>query len=44
MSLTLPQVIGGDAPLTYALTPVLPEGLNFDAETRVHCLVHRSRR
>ena len=35
MSLTLPQVIGGDAPLTYALTPDLPEGLNFDAETLI---------
>ena len=34
-SLTLPQVTGGDAPLTYALTPDLPEGLNFNAETRV---------
>ena len=31
--LTLPQATGGDEPLTYALTPDLPEGLSFDAET-----------
>ena len=34
-SLTLPQATGGDDPLTYALTPDLPEGLSFNAETRV---------
>ena len=28
-SLTLPQVTGGTDPLTYALTPDLPEGLTF---------------
>ena len=33
-AMTLPQVTGGDAPLTYALTPALPEGLNFNGETR----------
>ena len=33
--LTLPQATGGDDPLTYALTPDLPEGLTFDAETRI---------
>ena len=26
---------GGDAPVTYAVSPALPEGLTFDAETRV---------
>ena len=31
--LTLPQATGGDGSLTYALTPDLPEGLTFDAET-----------
>ena len=34
-SLTLPQASGGDGSLTYALTPDLPEGLNFNAETLV---------
>ena len=34
-SLTLPQATGGDKPLTYALTPDLPEGLSFNAKTRV---------
>ena len=34
-SLTLPQATGGDKPLTYALTPNLPEGLRFDKKTRV---------
>ena len=34
-SLTLPQATGGDEPLTYALTPDLPEGLSFNAETRI---------
>ena len=33
-SLTLPRATGGDGSLTYALTPDLPEGLSFDAETR----------
>ena len=34
-SLTLPQASHGDEPLTYALTPALPEGLSSDAETRI---------
>ncbi len=34
-SLTLPQAIGGDGTLTYALAPDLPTGLSFDAETRM---------
>ena len=34
-SLTLPQASGGDGTLTYALTPDLPEGLSFDAETLI---------
>ncbi len=34
-SLTLPQASGGDGTLTYALTPDLPTGLTFDAETRM---------
>ena len=33
--LTLPQASGGDGTLTYALTPDLPAGLSFDAETRI---------
>ena len=33
--LTLPQATGGDGTLTYALTPDLPEGLTFNAETRM---------
>ena len=33
--LTLPQATGGDGTLTYALTPDLPDGLNFDAETLI---------
>ncbi len=33
--LTLPQASGGDEPLTYALMPDLPEGLTFNAETRI---------
>ncbi len=33
--LTLPQAIGGDGTLTYTLAPDLPEGLSFDAETRM---------
>ena len=31
---TLPEAEGGDGELTYSLTPALPEGLSFDAETR----------
>ena len=34
-TLTLPAASGGDAPLTYALTPALPNGLTFDALTRM---------
>ena len=34
-AITLPRATGGDSVLTYALTPDLPEGLAFDAETRV---------
>ncbi len=33
--LTLPQATGGDEPLTYTLTPDLPDSLTFDAETRI---------
>ena len=33
-TLTLPEATGGDAPLTYSLTPSLPAGLSFDAATR----------
>ena len=32
-SVTLPQASGGDGILTYTLTPDLPTGLRFDAET-----------
>ena len=32
---TLPEARGGDAPLRYALSPDLPEGLAFDEATRV---------
>lgn len=32
---TLPEATGGDGPLTYALTPVLPAGLEVDLDTRV---------
>ena len=35
ISITLPQVTGGDGMLTYSLTPDLPSGLTFDATTRV---------
>ena len=42
MSLTLPQVIGGDAPLTYALTPDLPEGLELRCRD-AHCIRHTAR-
>ena len=34
-AVTLPQASGGDGTLTYTLTPDLPEGLTFDAETRI---------
>ena len=34
VSLTLPEALDGNAPLTYSLAPDLPAGLNFDAETR----------
>ncbi len=32
---TLPAATGGNAPLTYSLTPALPTGLNFNPDTRV---------
>ena len=32
---TLPAASGGDGGLTYALTPALPDGVSFDATTRV---------
>ena len=32
--LTLPAAVGGTAPLTYALSPALPDGLSFDRSTR----------
>ena len=34
-SITLPSASGGDAPLSYSLSPTLPAGLTFDASTRV---------
>ena len=34
VSLTLPEALDGNAPLTYSLAPDLPAGLTFDAETR----------
>ena len=34
-SLTLPEATGGDGTLTYAITPALPAGLDFNAATRV---------
>ena len=34
-SVTLPVATGGDAPLTYSLSPALPNGLDFNASTRV---------
>ena len=34
VALQLPAATGGDAPLTYALTPALPAGLSFDAARR----------
>ena len=33
--LTLPAADGGDAPLTYAISPALPEGLSFNPATRM---------
>ncbi len=32
---TLPAATGGNVSLTYGITPVLPAGLSFDADTRV---------
>ena len=32
---TLPEAIGGDGALTYAISPALPAGLNFDPATRL---------
>ena len=32
---TLPEATGGDGALTYAISPHLPAGLTFDAETRL---------
>ena len=34
-SLTLPAATGGNTPLAYALTPTLPDGLVFNATTRI---------
>ena len=34
-NVTLPAAIGGDAPLTYTLSPSLPTGLTFNGSTRV---------
>ena len=34
-ALTLPEASGGDGSLTYSLSPALPQGLAFDASTRV---------
>ncbi len=33
-TVTLPEASGGDAPLTYSLSPDLPTGLSFDADAR----------
>ncbi len=33
-TVTLPEATGGDAPLTYTLTPALPAGMTFDATAR----------
>ena len=33
-ALILPAAVGGTAPLTYALSPALPDGLSFDRSTR----------
>ncbi len=35
LPVTLPAAAGGNAPLTYSITPILPAGLNFSASTRV---------
>ena len=35
VGLELPEAVGGDGELTYSLSPELPAGLTFDAETRV---------
>ena len=35
VSVTLPAATGGDPPLRYALTPLPPDGIRFDPETRV---------
>lgn len=35
VQLSLPAARGGNAPLTYSLSPALPAGLTFDAGTRV---------
>ena len=37
-SVTLPEASDGDPPLTYTLTPALPDGLTFDnaADSRIH--------
>ena len=34
-ALTLPEASGGDGSLTYSVSPALPQGLSFDAATRV---------
>ena len=34
VTLNLPAATGGDAPLTYSLTPALPAGLTFNASAR----------
>lgn len=35
VDVTLPEATGGEAALTYAISPALPAGLTFDAATRV---------
>ncbi len=35
LPVTLPEAAGGNAPLTYSITPPLPTGLDFDPDTRV---------
>ncbi len=35
LPVTLPEAAGGNAPLTYSITPALPTGLDFDSNTRV---------
>ncbi len=34
-ALTLPEATGGDPPLSYSISPTLPEGLTFEPSTRV---------